>query len=846
MARRKPQSKKLSKKLWYGLLAGFVIPACSGGGCSSCGGVTPLPGGFSNDARVENAASVRITQKGFDFLESNIGTIAGNVIGGGSSNITFPINETSGSIPIPIFPDIDYTVCPGGPTDNPLKCKVEIDLANASLAIDSGNPHNINVVGYIPIRLQDLPISTGVGDLDVTISGNQQCPGGNQTYANIGLTVSLSVETDLDASHARYGYSRLRIASIQPSKTDIENSLKFCGGFTADVVDFFKGYIVDYAFDGLVDTLKSSLEDQLCQKANPDVSPSCPNGTNDVDGVCRYGTTSDDECVSMVLGTDGHADLGGLLASLSPGTKGGMDFLFAAGGPSQRDDATGFTWGDLNPIGGGATVSMFGGVEPNPISKCVPQANVPRPSGLQIPSELIDDSLITDWPVGTPGPHVGFGISESFFNYALAGMYNSGLLCIGLSTETVDLLNSSTLALLAQSLRDLGLQREPQPIAIMLKPRQPPHVTFGNGTSDSDPLITLSMPEATFDFYILSSDRYIRFMSATFDITAPVNLTVTPDGLVPTLDKMDIANGKIENSDLLREDPAVLAASLQSLLSSQIGTLIGSGLPAIDVNGALSGLGLKLVIPETVEGQGSPGLRTLQKNGERYLAIFAALEAVQTMSLETDATIDMVHIDPDGLSGETLRPDNAPSVQIHASVADDHGKPVEHQVRVDGGMWKPWTRSDVITVQDESFRLQGKHVVEVRSRNQGDAYSLDVTPAALDIVIDKVAPEVKIAGVTEEGTTKLDVFDLVSRDASMVRYKFDDGDFTSWKRAGELAELKVPEDATEITVEAKDESGNVGQAQQAIIRGLPHGTGGGCGGCAVPGSNDNGSSPKSA
>ena len=136
MARRKPKSKS---KLHYALLLG-LIPACSGGGCSSCGGVTPLPGGFSNDARIENAASVRITQSGFDFLESNFGAIAGNVVGGGEPVISFPVNESMGTATILDLPTnccditVNYTICPGGPTTNPLTCTVEIDLGGSDLA----------------------------------------------------------------------------------------------------------------------------------------------------------------------------------------------------------------------------------------------------------------------------------------------------------------------------------------------------------------------------------------------------------------------------------------------------------------------------------------------------------------------------------------------------------------------------------------------------------------------------------------------------------------------------------------------------------------------------------------
>ncbi len=844
----KPQRRRNSgraSRLPLLLLAGITAaPACgSGGGGCGCAGVTPLPGGFVNEERIENAAAVRITESGFDFLEANIGTLAGTLLGGGVDGgiVEFPVPESQGSFNV-IFTDVNYTVCPGGAdaNANPPKCIAEIDLGNADLAIQPKAPHNLEVSGVIPFRLQNLPFESGIGDMVITLNGNDSCPGENQTYAPVNVTIDISIETDTDPAHARQGYSRVRINEVAISESDIENAIKLnCDGFLGSIADLLKGLIVGQLFGGLQDTLVSSIEEQLCQAANPAVDPACPTGTNNVEGICRYGTTADADCVSIVLGTDGRANLSGLLSGISPGTKGGMDFLLAAGGPSQRDDGSGYTWGDLNPTNNGATLGMMGGVEPNPISGCVPISELPRPSGLQIPNELIDDNLINNWPGNVPGPHLGLGVSESFFNYALSGMYNSGLLCIGLSTETVDLLNSGTLGLLAQSLRDLGIQQETQPIAIVLKPKSPPRVTFGNGTNlTTDPLINLELKDAGFDFYVFSSDRYVRFMTATFDIGAPVNLTVTPEGLVPVLDELVIENGVIENNELLKEDPATLAASLQGLLSSQIGGLLGSGLPALDLNGSLSSLGLRLVIPETVEGQGSPGLRKLEKAGERYLGIFGALEVAPAMQNSMITSVELVdtEIDQAGLRGVSMTPSNAPKITVLADVLDDYGQPVEHQVRVDGGMWKPWTRDRYLHLTGDELRIEGRHLVEVRSRNVGQPYTVDEEPAFLEVLIDTVAPEVKVTE-DENGRIKLAAADLVSDEEVLVRYRFDDGEWSKWIKQSALSEIETPEFAEQIEVESKDESGNLGTAQQGLIRGLPRGDGGGCG-CAVPGESN--------
>lgn len=840
--------RSLRSRTPYLMLAGMALaPACGGsGGCSSCGGIAPLPGGFINEERIENAASVRITQSGFDFLEDNLGALAGNLLGdaaGQGGVVTFPVPESQGAfdVPIPFVPDVDYTVCPGGPdaTANPPKCVAEIDIGNADLSMQPAGPHNIQVSGLVPLRLQYLPFDSDIGGMEIVLNGNDSCPGDNQTFAPINVSIDISVETDQDPAHARQGYSRVRINAVNINQGDIEDAIKLdCSGFLGTIADLLKGLLVGQLFGSLQDTLVSSIEEQLCQAANPAVDPACPTGTNDVEGICRYGTTPDSECVSIVLGTDGRANLSGLLQGISPGTKGGMDFLFAAGGQSPRDDGSGQTWGDLNPTNNGATLGMMGGVEPFPgPSGCVPLSNAVRPSGLKIPNELINDSLVAStWPANVPGPHLGLGVSESFFNYALAGMYDSGLLCIGLSTETVDLLNSGTLGVLAQSLRDLGIQQETQPIAIVLKPKTPPRVTFGNGTNlTTDPLIRLQLEQAGFDFYVFSSDRFVRFMSAEFDIDAPVNLTVTPDGLVPVLDELGITNGTVSNTELLKEDPATLAALLESLLSSQIGSLLGSGLPAIDLNGALESLGLRLVIPETVEGQGSPGLRTLEKDGERYLGIFAAFEVAPAMQMSMVTSAELVEADVDqaGLRAETITPTNAPKITILAEVLDDQGQVVEHQVRVDGGMWKPWTRDRYIHVTGDELRIEGRHVFEVRSRLAGQPYSVDDEPAVVEVLIDTVAPAVTVAE-DAEGLLAITPKDLVSDDELLVRYRFDEGSWSPWIRKADLTLIDPPEYAEAIEVETKDESGNLGTSQQALIRGLPRADGEGCG-CAVPG-----------
>lgn len=839
-------------KQWMALLVVLLIAGCSGGGCSSgcssCGGVTPLAEGFKPDARIENAGAVRLTDSGLTFLEQNLGTLAQSVIGGMGSGgvITFEVPATSGS-----QLGIDYEICKNGPNPNanPPECVAEIDIGNAKLDISTSTPHNIKITGPLPLRIQKLPIDIVYffipDSATMVLNGNNACPNAPQDFANIDLDVNISLEIDTNQAHSRYGYTKIRFENMSVNKGQLQNSIDFCGGGFSDfVLTTLKGIIVDLLYDQLVGTLTGTLEEQLCQKANPMLTPACPPGSNDVNGTCRYGTQDSDECVAIMLGTDGHINLGQLLASLSPGTRGGLDFLFAAGGQSLRKDNSGFANGDLNSVAGGATIGLYGGAEPMPQSGCVPISKMAIPTGIPTPKALTENTPFASdptnpWPMGLEGPHVGIALSERFTNYALNGVYNSGLLCIGITTASVDLLTSGTLSLVANSMKDLGIQQEPQQIGIVIRPQQPPTIAFGNGSNaETDPVMRVKMNEAAFDFYIFSLDRFIRFMTVTFDLDVPVNLVVTPEGLQPVITKLGVSNGKVTNSELLREKPETLAATLQDLIGGLVGQAIGGGISPIDLNSSLASLGLTLTIPESVDGQGSPGLRKLTEGTDNFLGIFATLgfPAMPVKGSESDTSAQLVKkdVDPAGVRLNTMGPNNKPVVTLQmASILDDGTQPIEYAYRVDNGVWHPFTRERAVDVDDAWLRMQGRHIVSVRSRVAGQPSTMDPTPASVEVLIDVEAPSIKI-GREENGKAAILVKDFVSSEAHqvMVRAKFDDGVFGEWKTAAEMSAVDIAEDIETLTVEARDEEGNVASVSQAIIRGgsIPGGDSGcGCG-----------------
>ena len=817
-----------------------IFAGCAGGGCSSgcsCGGIEPLANGFNPNQRIENAASVRLTDSGLTFFEDNLGTLAGVLQTQQGEEATgvikLPLSESSGSFSISALQVVSYTICPGGADFDTNTCVIELDLENAPLTITSEDPHNIRVEGPLPARAQNIAIDYTLLVLpestQVVVNGNGACDSG-QTFANIDMSAVISIEIDNDEFHARSGYSRLRIDELTIDEQQVTDAVNFCGGGLDElVVNGLKDELLPLLTDGLVSTAKDQMEEALCQQANAMLDPTCPAGTIDVDDICRYGPSADDECVPILLGMDARLDAGQLLASISPGTSGVLEFLLAAGGHSPRPDSSGFAWGDLNPIDGGATLGFYGGAEPAPLSGCVPTAPVTLPTDIPIPDELHTNTL-SDWPSGTAGPHVGFALSERYLNYTLAQAYNAGALCLGITGESIPELSTALISvgLGTPSMKELARLQQPAPMAITVRPQAPPVVTIGDGTNlDTDPLLKLQIEQLAFDFYVWSTDRFVRVMTATFDVEVPLNLEVTEEGLLPVLDKLLISNGVVTNTELLREDPEQIAAALEGLLGSFVGSALGGALSPIDFNSQLGDLGVELIIPPTVEGEGSAGLGKLTKDTDNFLGLFAALgiaDPPSMMRVDTSAALDGFSVDPEGLHVSTYTAHNGPRARLRFDANSSQN--IEWQYKLDQLPWHPYSRERIVDIDDAWLRVQSKHVVQVRARVQGQPHTVDLTPAVIELPVDITPPAIDVHE-SAAGAIDVAVSDNVSaREQTQVRVRLGIETATGlvwhpwseWVSASELATF-VPEQATIVEVQALDEEGNVGTVQQPLIRG---------------------------
>lgn len=798
----------------------IAVSACSSpSGCTDPQQVVqPLPAGFDAASRVENAASGRITESGLAFLQDNLTAFAIRVLESqdlaqnGVLSIAIPTATLQGDQPT----QYEVTLCPDGPDETTGSCNAEVDLGASTLSITPAAPHDLVVQGTVPIRLKRLPVrgsATLLGaqvpfDVDVAVSQNDECDPAKMAYQPVQMTVRLSVEAERSDEHAvRKGMAQLRVVSVElDNQAEVLESFHTCGqGVDDQLVDLLKGVVGDSVVSTLKTAVQNLANEQLCVRAQQGVAQPCPPGSNDVDGVCRY---EDGACVPMLVGAEGHLDLEPVLASVLPGASGAFDFLLAAGGLGARDDDATMRWGDLNPVGNGATLGLVGGLLANPQSLCVPEANLLPPTGIPIPDELRANTL--DGWTGE-GPHVGLAISERFLNYALGAAYNSGALCVGASTEQVGQLSTGLFGLLVPSIKYLTYQKRSAPVAVTLRPQKPPVVQFGGGTNlQDDPLVRLRLEQAMVDFYVWSSDRFIRAFTAQFDLEVPVGLDVSPDGLTPQLEKIYVSNASVSNSELLREQPHQIAGALADAIQGLAGQFLG-GFEPIDISEAAAPLGVKLAIQKD-------SIKKLTKGDDAFLGLFASFELAPSSTTAADTSVRLVSqtAQPEGFRLATHTKENSPRVVLRASSSADHGsQAVEYSYRLDRGFWHAWSPSADIVVDDPYLMLQGQHTIEVKSRVAGQPYTEDRSPALVTVTFDVDAPSVHT--VQRAGRVRIEASDLVSPpEAIKVRFGFDDEPLGDWTDLKALQPLTAPEGAASVTIEAMDEAGNVRRTTEPL------------------------------
>ena len=159
------------------------------------------------------------------------------------------------------------------------------------------------------------------------------------------------------------------------------------------------------------------------------------------------------------LGIDGESDIGALLSSVTPGLQAVLQYLIAAGGYVEVENA-------------GISIGMIGGAI-SERNRCVPRVLQPEIID-PIPSDLLRGNLDLE----ERDYHLGVGITKAIAEHFSWAIFNAGTLCVELTNDTVEQLNAGILSIVLPSLAELAGNPE-APVAITLAPQQVPEITFG-------------------------------------------------------------------------------------------------------------------------------------------------------------------------------------------------------------------------------------------------------------------------------------------------------------------------------------------------------------------------------
>ena len=764
----------------------LFLASCSGGGCS---------GSLPADATpIDNAAAVRISRPGLDFLEGNLGTIAAAATNATGGVLSVGIPETPiqvpnlvdvGTCPLCIQLSLTGSICPGGPDPATKRCTATVDLGAATFQLDAITPSSVKLAAVLPLSLADTAVTLTVAPVPsvtvhVAYGAGATCTGTKQDTPSVQpralpVTITIPLVADVAAPHAtKVDIDGAVIDLSQVAAADIAVCAD-CGPFTFPAPGGGSVNVCNSVLDA--PALKTALVTQLRT------------------GLDAQLKTLLRDRVPAMLGTSSHVDLASLAGAFSPGTTGGIDLGLVPFGPMSPAPGLPVTGGRT---ANGITIAMLGGAVASPLSRCVTPANVAPPAGIPVPDELVP--TVAD-PAGTS--HVGVAVSGRFLEFTATKAYDSGLFCLGTSTAEVSLLKVSILSLLVPSLKTLTFERGDAAAAIATRPGAPPKITVG-----TSPLLLLTLPRFAVDFYVWSFDRYARVFTYTADLAIPVDLTAGAAGMTPVIGDVKVTAGAVTNSDrTLFEDPAVVGGAVGALFGTLVKQLVGSSSSPIDLGAALAPYGLALDVAT---------IGKLTKGDDAFVGVFGNLKSTvpggARGATEAMATLSAKRVFADHLQLGTYDRAFLPELEVDLAASDDAA---EYSWWIDRGTRSAWARDRHVVIKDDQLLAQGQHTLHVVARRIGEPASEDPTPVAIPYVIDAVPPVVAITG------NAVRAWDLVSTELA-GRVRVGEGAFGAWQP---VASLVVP--AGRVEVEVRDEEGNIGRASTGATA-APSDTGGGC------------------
>ncbi len=712
--RRSRRRRRSSAIRWLvvGIAIAFAVSCSGGGGCSGCG-IQPIPGGFPAGKRTANAGQVRVTSSAISKITADPAQILGGLLGGsGSGVISFPV-ESCGST----------AVCCSGNTAIPNCGPVDIDLTQHAgdlprLVLAPQNTPSPN--GQIDVTVRARV--TTVDPLIVTLLGANCVLTLDTTKgssADLVIAAPVTLDQDATAGTTKIGVGSATVTGLESA--DYTITPKTASDILCLGADFVPATTIEGFLGGPISSALGGAFGATCKSCTT-VADCGGFASACTSGQCMEGST----CLQEV-GLDGLLPASGLFASFSPSTTGGLEIYEVAGGYSTTADS-GAT---------GVSLGLLGGMEPGGSARdmCGPPATEPAP--VTVPRSTYFEGNTR--PDTNAAFDVGIGLHKSQLAQLAYAGYEGGLFCLTIGHGTVAQLDTDTIGLLSRSLTKLV--ENDSPMAIGLRPQSPPVITLGNNTFTTNgsgdtvltqPLLDVKFSALELDFFAKVDFQSIRVFTVVADVDLPIGIQIGSGGaLEPVLGDTTNAftNLSVKNSEAVTETPAALAALFPTLLGLVLPEL-SSALPTINLP-SLGGLNLSVSAVTAVDDQDGDGV------GD-FLAIFANIATPPAMAV-VHTTVDVTTVDePDrAIARDPARWANAQPARVTLALGalDQDPSRLEFSLRLDHGLWTPWSKNPRPTLSPATFWLPGMHDVEVRSRLAGAPASIDPVGALISIPI---------------------------------------------------------------------------------------------------------------
>ncbi len=818
------------------LLAALAVVGCSGTGSGGCAGMVPIPTGRYTGPKSDNAVNIRLSPNGINYLNNNWQVLVDMFAPGRVLNVPVPCTTTNiaviGDVAIADQGRAGCAAESCGQMDgvcntNDVPANVAVTITGLSLVPQP--PDRITATLQLEVETGNLYVDTvdrthgacvWLSAAKCAVRFSTRSPSGSPPGVGITpndnrlrATVRFSIDQKWDKLLA---FEVTQIVGtevcgasgapnppecLQPGDISLAGRNN-CGDVYCGVADWdpLKNFVLGLISPLLQDQIKAQVATQSCEACGAG-KPACPNfPATSATSVCQSNVCKDaadnSKCVPRFLGVEGRVSMGQFLGQFGAPANAEVDLSVAAGSSVTVDQ--------------GLTFGTRAGMQAVTVAPCVPPQAAPPIVAVTAPD--FDREA-------TPGSqyHAGLGVSSGFLNTAFHQAHQAGALCLQINTATVGLINTGLFKTFLPSLGKLATRDgKDAPMMVVLRPARAPVITVGLGTYDPvtkkpiKPLLLVTLPELTVDFYAMLDDRYARLFSLTADISLPLSLIFQGcDKVTPAIGDLRslITNIRTANSEMLAEDPAVLA----DLIPAVIGLAepaVASGLSPF----ALPALGnFKLKVNE-VKGLGNVAGTEAYNHLGLYAQLLPLNATCAVSAPKVTAALKksvMPRAEEMRLQGKPLP---WPQAVLDVRALGKQGTP-EFAWKVDEGLWTDFVAApgDELVVAHPAFLMQGMHVIHVRARTAEDPHGIS-HPVSVGFRSDWEPPEATLTADRAADRLVLTARDVVTP-AEKLEYawRLGGGAFGDFGPAREIS-LSGVEAAGGLWVRVKDEQGNVGEA----------------------------------